>query len=78
MPLRYLTDGTRSIMWFDARAGTGLSAGVWVLAAYTVVCVALSGALAAVFDRRHRTASPSVGLSTASGDDPVFSNDGET
>ena len=63
MPLRYLTDGARSIMWFDGRGGAGLTTGAWVLAAYTVVCVALSGVLATAFDRRHRVAAPTMASS---------------
>ena len=64
-------------MWFDGRGGAGLTAGLWALATYTVVCVALSGGLAAAFDRRRGGVSPPVARSTAQSDAPVGNNEGE-
>lgn len=78
MPLRYLTDGTRSIKWFDGRGGAGLTAGVWVLATYTFVCVALSGGLAATFDRRRGSVSrPAAPQNTSRSDARFLIGEGE-
>lgn len=47
LPLRYLTDGARSLAFFDGRFDAGLGKALWVLAAYAFGA-ALAGGLTAV------------------------------
>ena len=60
LPLRYMTDGARSLVFFGGRLGAGLGTALWVLAAYVVGAALLSGATAAAIDRslRRRAAAP--------------------
>jgi hypothetical protein len=50
LPLRYMTDGTRSLQFFDGRTEVSLGAALWVLGAYAIGAVLLSGATALAID----------------------------
>ena len=54
LPLRYMTDGARSLVFFDGRLAAGLGTAIWVLATYTVGAALLSGAEALAIDRSLR------------------------
>jgi len=51
LPLRYMTDGTRSLLFFDGRGDAGLTAATWVLVAYLVGAIAAGTATAFAIDR---------------------------
>lgn len=51
LPLRYMTDGTRSLQFFDGRTEVGLGAALGVLGAYVVIATVLGGATAVLIDR---------------------------
>lgn len=51
LPLRYMTDGVRSLQFFDGRLEVGLGAALWVLGTYVAVAVLLGGLTAVVIDR---------------------------
>lgn len=53
LPVRYLSDATRAVVFFDGRGDAGLTTGVWVLSGYAGVSLVL-GALAAWLMTRHR------------------------
>lgn len=60
LPLRYMTDGARSLVFFDGRLAAGLGTGIWVLAAYAVGGALVSAATALAIDRSlgQRAAAP--------------------
>jgi YhgE/Pip-like protein len=51
-PLRYFSDGSRAIAFFDARADAGLGTAVWVLAAWAVGAF-VAGLVCARLEQRH-------------------------
>lgn len=51
LPVRYLSDATRSLVFFDGRGDAGLTTGVWVLAAYAVVSAILAAVVAWMWTR---------------------------
>jgi YhgE/Pip-like protein len=54
LPLRYLTDGARSLVFFDGNLDVGLGTAIWVLLVYVVGAAALGGTTALLIDRRLR------------------------
>lgn len=54
LPLRYITDGTRALMFFDGKGDAGLSAALWVLSAYFVAASVLGALTAFGIDRVSR------------------------
>lgn len=52
LPLRYMTDGSRALVFLDGRLDAGLGRALWVLAAYAVGGALASGAIAGALDRR--------------------------
>lgn len=50
LPLRYLTDGSRSLIFFEGRLDAGLETAVWVLALYAAAAAAFGYAAAFAFD----------------------------
>lgn len=52
LPLRYLTDGVRALVFLDGRLDAGLGTALVVLAGYVVGSVLLGGATALAIDRR--------------------------
>lgn len=50
IPMRYLTDGLRSLMFFDGRGAAGLTTALWVLIAWGIGSVLLSAFIAWVKD----------------------------
>lgn len=57
LPLRYLTDGARSLAFFGGRTEAGLGTALWVLAGYVLGALILSGIIAMAYDRRARDKS---------------------
>lgn len=51
LPVRYLSDATRSLIFFNGRGDAGLTTGVWVLAAYALVSAILAIIVAWVWTR---------------------------
>lgn len=51
LPLRYLADGARSIVFFNGRLEAGLGTAIFALGAYLVASVVLGGVAAAIADR---------------------------
>lgn len=51
LPLRYMTDGTRALLFFDGRLEVGLGRALWVLGVYGLGSTLLGGATAALIDR---------------------------
>lgn len=51
LPLRYLTDGARSLAFFDGSLDAGLGTALWVLAAYALGAVLVGGLTAVAIDR---------------------------
>jgi YhgE/Pip-like protein len=51
LPLRYMTDGTRALMFFDGRGAAGLDPAIWVLLSYAGAAALLGGATAYIIDR---------------------------
>lgn len=51
LPLRYLTDGARSLVFFDGSLAAGLGTALWVLAVYALGGALLGGLLAVAIDR---------------------------
>jgi YhgE/Pip-like protein len=51
LPLRYMTDGARSLIYYDGRGAAGLDTAVVVLLAYAVSAVLLGGVTAWAIDR---------------------------
>jgi YhgE/Pip-like protein len=60
LPLRYMTDGTRALMFFDGRGAAGLDPAIWVLLSYAGAAALLGGVTAYVIDRARlsQNASP--------------------
>lgn len=54
LPLRYLTDGSRALVFLDGRLDAGLGRALWVLAVYTLGGACVGGLTAWALDRRHR------------------------
>jgi len=54
LPLRRMTDGARSLVFFDGRMGAGLAPALWVLGAYLVGATLLVLLAAAQMERRVR------------------------
>lgn len=52
LPVRYLSDAVRSLLFFDGRGDAGLTRGVWVLAIYAVVSIVLGTLASWVMSRR--------------------------
>jgi YhgE/Pip-like protein len=50
LPLRYMTDGTRSLLFFDGRGNAGLTTAIWVLAGYLLGAVVAGAATAFAID----------------------------
>lgn len=50
-PLRYMTDGTRSLLFFDGRGDAGLTPAIWVLTGYLLGGIAVGAATAYAIDR---------------------------
>ena len=69
LPLRYMTDGTRSLLFFDGRGDAGLTTAIWVLAAYLVGASAAGAATAFAIDRliESRGATPVARSAVARG-----------
>lgn len=51
LPVRYLSDATRSLVFFDGRGDAGLTRGVWVLGGYAVVSALLAAMVAWAWTR---------------------------
>jgi YhgE/Pip-like protein len=51
LPLRYMTDGTRALLFFDGRGDAGLTTAIWVLLAYLLGAIAAGAATALAIDR---------------------------
>jgi YhgE/Pip-like protein len=51
LPLRYMTDGARSLIFFDGKLDAGLGTAIWVLLVYAVGAALLGGATALAIDR---------------------------
>lgn len=71
LPLRYMTDGARSLVFFDGRLDAGLRGALSVLAAYTLAGALVSGSIAVAIDlyQRRRAArgpGPSSNAAAAS------------
>lgn len=65
LPLRYMTDGTRALIFFDGRGDAGLAAALWVLAGYLVGAAALGAGIAFANDRvLHRQRQSAVTAAT--------------
>jgi len=62
LPVRYLTDALRSLVFFDGRWDAGLAAGVGVLAAYAVGAIALGWFFAWAMDRDRHTRPEAVAV----------------
>ena len=65
LPLRYMTDGARSLVFLDGRLGAGLGTAIWVLLAYAVGAAMLSGVMAAAIDRRLQRQEPAEATAVA-------------
>lgn len=52
LPLRYMTDGARSLAFFDGKLDAGLGPALWVLAAYTAGGLLVGGLVAYAIDWR--------------------------
>lgn len=50
LPLRYMTDGARSLLFFDGRGDAGLTAAIWVLGLYLLGAIAAGAATAFAVD----------------------------
>lgn len=50
LPLRYLTDGSRSLIFFEGRLDAGLETALWALGLYAAAAAALGYAAAFAFD----------------------------
>lgn len=66
LPLRYLSDGTRALVFLDGRLDAGLGRALWVLALYAVGGALASGLVALALDRRRRASAPAPTLPTDS------------
>ncbi|HWV24696.1 MAG TPA: ABC transporter permease, partial [Thermomicrobiales bacterium] len=51
LPVRYLSDATRSLVFFDGRGGAGLTTGVQVLGAYAAISAVLAVVVAWIWTR---------------------------
>lgn len=51
LPLRYLTDGARSLVFFEGSLEAGLGTAIWVLAAYALGAALAGGLVAVAIDR---------------------------
>lgn len=65
LPLRYLTDGARSLVFLDGRLDAGLGTAIAVLLAYAAGAALLGGATALAIDRRLRRNAPVQGAAPA-------------
>jgi uncharacterized phage infection (PIP) family protein YhgE len=54
LPLRYMTDGARSLVFFDGSLAAGLGTALWVLAAYALGAALAGGVIAVTIDRVQR------------------------
>lgn len=61
LPLRYMTDGARALLFFDGRGAAGLSTALWVLGLYLAGSIAAGAATAFSIDR-YQVASQAHGL----------------
>lgn len=52
LPLRYVVDGARALMFFDGRRAAGLGTAVWALSAYALGATAAGWLAAAAIDRQ--------------------------
>lgn len=66
LPLRYETDGMRSLIFFGGRSAAGLGAALWVLGAWAIGSIIVGGVIAWGFDRSRQRTDGSRQLSVAS------------
>jgi hypothetical protein len=63
IPMRYLTDGLRALMFFDGRGSAGLTTALWVLIGWGLASILASAFIAWVRDpatRAERETAPAV------------------
>lgn len=65
LPLRYITDGVRSIVFYDANGAAGLTRGIAGLAIICAISLGLSGLVAWWQERGHTTGDPVPAASEA-------------
>lgn len=65
LPLRYITDGVRSIVFYDANGAAGLTRGITGLAIICAISLVLSGIVAWWQERGHTTGDPFPAASEA-------------
>lgn len=58
LPLRYMTDANRALMFFDGQMSAGLATALWVISGYVLGAFLVSGLIAMAIDRRQHPASP--------------------
>lgn len=54
LPLRYMTDGTRALMFFNGNGSAGLNAAIWILLGYVAAGSLAGWTTAALVDRARR------------------------
>lgn len=69
LPLRYMTDGARALLFFEGRGDAGLTAAIWVLVAYLLGAIVAGAATAFAIDRIIGR-PPTATLQGASGSSP--------
>lgn len=72
LPLRYMTDGSRALLYYGGRMQAGLATSLWVLGGYVLGTMLLSGLIASLIDRAlRRGAAPSVVATPVASSRPV-------